>query len=104
MKQIKISDNGEGIHSEDFELLCERFATSKIASAEDLSSLTSFGFRGEALASVSYVAELEVKSRRKGTDFGYRSKFLNSKMLQTPEIEPMNPGTIFVVENLFYNL
>lgn len=56
------------------------------------------------MASVSYVAELEVKSRRKGTDFGYRSKFLNSQMLQTPEIEPMNQGTIFVVENLFYNL
>lgn len=64
LEQIKISDNGSGIMKEDFPLLCERYATSKINGLSDLSSLTSFGFRGEALASISFVSKLTVISKQ----------------------------------------
>ena len=64
LKQLIIEDNGSGIHKDDFPLLCERFATSKIKDFSDLSSLASFGFRGEALASISFVSQLKISSRQ----------------------------------------
>lgn len=63
LKSLIIEDNGMGIHRDDFPLLCERFATSKIKQFNDLSSLISFGFRGEALASISFVSSLKITSR-----------------------------------------
>ncbi|KAH0482907.1 MAG: hypothetical protein KVP17_004561 [Porospora cf. gigantea B] len=62
-RHISIEDDGGGIHADDMGILCERFTTSKLRSFEDLQRVTSFGFRGEALSSVSYVARVTVSTR-----------------------------------------
>jgi len=102
---IEISDDGNGIDPIDFPLLCERFATSKIADFTDLMNISSFGFRGEALASISFVSHLTIKSKRMHSNLGFKANFRDGKMLEeTTESIPMNQGTIITVEKLFYNL
>lgn len=74
---IKIADNGKGIMVEDFPLLCARFATSKIRDFGDMSQLVSFGFRGEALASLSYVSNLAISSKWHQDPVGHSAAFKN---------------------------
>ena len=71
----------------DFELLCERHATSKIGNADDLRTVSSFGFRGEALASVSYVATLTVVSKTKECDFAYKAVFSDGNIMPNEDGE-----------------
>ncbi len=101
-KLIKIVDNGCGIDEEQIEIAFSRHATSKIASFDDLNSLLSYGFRGEALPSIASVSRLRMVSRtheaRVGTEIIYEGGVLDS-MKPTAA----SPGTVVEVENLFYN-
>lgn len=106
LKQLIIEDNGTGIHKDDFPLLCERFATSKIQEFDDLSSLCSFGFRGEALASISFVSHLKIASMRRdcSSEIGYKANFRNGLMVEEePEMISCESGTIVEASDLFYN-
>ena len=69
---IKIADNGKGIAQDDLEIAFERHATSKIRSADDLNTVKSMGFRGEALASIASISKVELVSRREESDIGYK--------------------------------
>ena len=69
---IKITDDGKGIAQDDLEIAFERHATSKIRSADDLDTVTSMGFRGEALASIAAIANVELTSKTKEQDIGYK--------------------------------
>ena len=104
MKSIEIVDNGKGIRRDDFPLLCERFATSKMTELGDLDTIQSFGFRGEALASLSYVSALEVASKHRDESIAYRCSFKNEKMLEEPEPLSMNSGTKIQANDLFGGL
>ena len=99
---LRITDNGFGIEKDDMALAFERHATSKIRSASDLKTISSFGFRGEALASVASVAEVEVISKFKGQSVGNRLVIRGGRIIEENEIG-CNQGTIMTVRDLFYN-
>ena len=131
LQMLKVIDNGCGIPKDDFPLVAERFATSKLRCVEDLTSLDTFGFRGEAIASLSYVAHVTMITRHAGvlktdTQMGtervpitvacpmaYTCTYRDGKLLECRETptamahrtaeEKVRSGTIFIIENLFYN-
>ena len=99
---IRISDNGKGISEDDMEIAFERHATSKIRVAEDITKVTSMGFRGEALASIAAIANVEMVSRTKDSNIGHRIVVEGGKTLEQGETgAPL--GTTITVKNLFYN-
>ncbi len=100
---IQVIDNGCGMSPDEAVLCFERHATSKIATAEDLSDIVTFGFRGEALASIAAVAEVTLKTRQRGEDVGCQVEFAGSRHLSTDEVSTPE-GTNFAVRNLFYNV
>jgi DNA mismatch repair protein MutL len=100
---IQVIDNGKGMSPKDAEQCFQRHATSKISKADDLFSIRTKGFRGEALASIAAVAEVVLKTRQAGEELGWQirisaSEFLTSEAVQTPR------GSIFQVRNLFFNI
>lgn len=100
---IQVIDNGKGMNPDDAVLCFERHATSKIATAEDLEDITTFGFRGEALASIAAVAEVTLKTRTEDEQVGCQVEFAASVHNSTTEIATPK-GTNIAVRNLFYNV
>lgn len=100
---IQVIDNGKGMNPDDAVLCFERHATSKIATAEDLNDITTFGFRGEALASIAAVAEVTLKTRTEGSEIGCQVEFAASVHNSTTEVATPK-GTNIAVRNLFYNV
>ena len=99
---IKITDNGKGIAQDDLEIAFERHATSKIRSADDLDTVTSMGFRGEALASIAAISNVELISKTKEQENGYRVVVEAGNILEK-DIAPSSVGTSIIVKNLFFN-
>ncbi|MBR5198850.1 MAG: DNA mismatch repair endonuclease MutL [Bacteroidales bacterium] len=100
---IQVIDNGQGMSPDQAVLCFERHATSKLHSAEDLQNILTFGFRGEALASIAAVAEVTLKTRREEDEVGCQVDFADSQHLATSEIATPR-GANFSVRNLFYNV
>jgi DNA mismatch repair protein MutL len=99
---IRVSDDGTGIRSSEIELAFERHATSKIEKEEDLISIQSFGFRGEALASISSVSKLRVRSRHITEEAGVEVEFEGGVLVRRQRIA-MPVGTEIIVQELFFN-
>lgn len=100
---IQVIDNGCGMSATDARLCFERHATSKIRKAEDLFSIRTMGFRGEAMASIAAIAQVELKTRRTEDELGTIIQIEGSKVVdQSPEALPA--GTSIAIKNLFYNI
>ncbi len=100
---IQVIDNGKGMSPTDARMSFERHATSKIKSIEDLFTIRTMGFRGEALASIAAVTQVELKTRQASSEAGTRIVIEGTEVkLQEPCA--INPGTNISVKNLFYNV
>ncbi len=99
---IRISDDGCGIAEDDMEIAFERHATSKIRKADDLMTVKSMGFRGEALASIAAISKVEMISKKEGTNVGHKIIVEGGKTIEFSEAA-RTVGTTITVENLFYN-
>jgi DNA mismatch repair protein MutL len=100
---VQVIDNGIGMSETDARMAFERHATSKLASAKDLFAIQTMGFRGEALASIASVAEVSLKTRKKGDELGTEINISGSQFKsQEPSQCPV--GSNFSVKNLFYNV
>ena len=100
---IKIIDNGTGFKSDDIDLAFERHATSKIRKEEDLSKITSMGFRGEALASVAAISKITLTTKNVNESIGTRVRVEAGNILQKQEI-PAVDGTQIEIRDVFYNV
>lgn len=100
---IRVVDDGCGIAEEDLHLAVQRHATSKITSAEDLNSISTLGFRGEALASVAAVSEFTLASRAASATSGHQLRIRGGEPGETASVARA-PGTTLTVERLFFNL
>jgi DNA mismatch repair protein MutL len=102
VKQISVSDNGSGIAKEDLPLALARHATSKIASLDDLESVRSLGFRGEALASIAAVSRLKIASRRRQDEHGWAVE-AEGEAMSPLRPEAVSAGTVVEVRDLYFN-
>ena len=100
--EVKINDNGIGMDKEDTLLSIERHATSKISTKEDVFNLQTYGFRGEALASIAAVSKLTITTRSASSSTGYRIGSYGGVVRKFEEVS-RNPGTEIEVRDLFYN-
>lgn len=102
VREVRVTDNGEGISQEDMPLTILKHATSKIYSLADLDRIYSMGFRGEALASIAAVSMLSIKSRVRGSDAG-TELFSRGGKVEYIRQAGLPEGTSVIVENLFFN-
>ncbi len=100
---IQVIDDGNGMSETDARLSFERHATSKIREAADLFALNTMGFRGEALASIAAVAQVELKTRRDADELGVRILIAGSKV-EEQELVACPKGSNFQIKNLFFNV
>lgn len=100
---IQVVDNGKGMSTTDARLAFERHATSKIKEAADLFALHTMGFRGEALASIAAIAQVDMRTMRKEDTIGTRI-IINGSKVESQQPEACSPGTNMMVKNLFFNV
>jgi DNA mismatch repair protein MutL len=99
---IRVSDNGSGMSTDDVDLSCKRYATSKIKDIEDLDTIRSFGFRGEALPSIAAVSRLTILSRQQDSNTGVELEINGGVPVQS-RTASLAPGTVVEVRDLFFN-
>ncbi|WP_022953851.1 DNA mismatch repair endonuclease MutL [Leucothrix mucor] len=104
VKRIRVRDNGRGIEKDDLALALSRHATSKIASLDDLESVLSFGFRGEALPSIASISRLTVSSRHESADQAWQLQGSGQEIFDEPEPSAQTVGTTIDVRDLFFNV
>ena len=100
---VQVIDNGDGMSQSDARKAFERHATSKIKKAEDLFSIRTMGFRGEALASIAAISQVELKTKPEPEELGTHIK-INGSELEAQEFISCPKGSNFIVKNLFYNI
>ena len=100
---IQVIDDGTGMNEADAKMCFERHATSKISKADDLFALQTKGFRGEALASIAAIAQVELKTKTKNSELGIKLCIKGSEYMST-EVCTCQKGTSFTIKNLFYNV
>jgi len=100
---IQVIDNGSGMSETDARMCFERHATSKIKEAKDLFSIKTLGFRGEALASIAAIAQVELKSKKKGELTG-TTITIEGSQIKEQQICNCPEGTTFIIKNLFFNV
>lgn len=100
---IQVIDDGKGMSETDARMAFERHATSKIKDAQDLFSLYTMGFRGEALASIAAIAQVELRTRLKSTELGTKL-LISGSNLDSIEPDACAEGSVFSIKNLFYNV
>lgn len=100
---IQVIDNGSGMSDTDARLAFERHSTSKIQSADDLFALHTMGFRGEALASIAAIAQVELRTRRRGAEIGTRL-CISASRCESQEADLCAEGSNFMIKNIFFNV
>ena len=105
VRLLQVQDNGGGIRGEDLPVLCHRHTTSKLREFEDLRSIATLGFRGEALASISYVAHVAVTTMPAGAPHALKATYKDGELKGAgPKPSAGVPGTTVTVEDMFYNV
>ena len=100
---MRVTDNGSGMANDDAKLAFIRHATSKISEAEDLEAISTMGFRGEALASIAAVAQVDLFTKRPQDEAGTHVVCIGGEIREVSEVGTAD-GTVFIVKNLFYNV
>ncbi|CAM9431598.1 unnamed protein product, partial [Ectocarpus sp. 4 AP-2014] len=111
LKLLQIQDNGHGIRREDLPIVCERFTTSKLREFGDLRTMSTFGFRGEALASITHTAKVTITSKTPSSQVAYKAKYSDGRLVAGGPGQSVDPkpcagvtGTTILAEDLFYNM
>ncbi|ORY78124.1 DNA mismatch repair protein [Protomyces lactucae-debilis] len=111
LKMLQITDNGTGIHRDDMPILCERFTTSKLREFNDLTSIATYGFRGEALASITHISHVTVTTKTDHTPCAYKAHYSDGVLIPnkpggSAEPQPVagKRGTQITAEDMFYNV